>query len=172
MGWKCRRNFQWIWIKTETGSWLPSIVMHMPRFVIYGYTPTVVGSKGPAFIKPDQLYLWIKNQISLDQGSSRKSSVVSNFMVTSSNGKFSTTLALCAGNSPVTGEFPSQRPVTQSFDVFFDLRLNKRLSNQSRRWWLETPYCSFWCHCDVCPYSYDILWLAGRFVLPACQKFF
>ena len=34
-------------------------------------------------------------------------------------------LALCAGNSPVTGEFPAQRPVTQSFGVFFDLRLNK-----------------------------------------------
>ena len=33
---------------------------------------------------------------------------------------------LCADNSPVTGEFPSQRPVTQSFDVFFDLRPNKR----------------------------------------------
>ena len=35
---------------------------------------------------------------------------------------FSALLALCAGNSPVTGEFPSQRPVTHSFDVFFDLR--------------------------------------------------
>ena len=45
-------------------------------------------------------------------------------------------LALCAGNSPVTGEFPAQRPVTRSFDVFFDLRLNKRLSKQSWRWWL------------------------------------
>ena len=33
-------------------------------------------------------------------------------------------LALCAGDSPVTGEFPTQRPVTQSFDVFFDLRLS------------------------------------------------
>ena len=41
---------------------------------------------------------------------------------------FSALLALCAGNSPVPGEFPSQRPVTRSFDVFFDLRLNKRLS--------------------------------------------
>ena len=40
-------------------------------------------------------------------------------------------LALCAGNSPVTGEFPTQRPVTQSFDAFFDLRLIKRLSKQS-----------------------------------------
>ena len=37
---------------------------------------------------------------------------------------FSASLALCAGNSPVTGEFPSQRPVTRSFDVFFDLHMN------------------------------------------------
>ena len=44
---------------------------------------------------------------------------------------FSTLLALCAGNSSVTGEFPSQRPVTPSFDVFFDLRLNKWLSKQT-----------------------------------------
>ena len=49
---------------------------------------------------------------------------------------FSALLALCAGNSPVTGEFPPQRPVTRSFDVFFDLRLNKRLSNQSWGRWL------------------------------------
>ena len=35
---------------------------------------------------------------------------------------FSTLLAFCAGNSPVTGEFPEQRPVTQNFDVFVDLR--------------------------------------------------
>ena len=45
---------------------------------------------------------------------------------------FSALLAICAGNSPVSGEFPAQRPVTRSFDVFFDLRLNKRLSKQSR----------------------------------------
>ena len=41
---------------------------------------------------------------------------------------FSALLAICAGNSPVTGEFPVQRPVTRSFGVVFDLRLNKRLS--------------------------------------------
>ena len=40
-------------------------------------------------------------------------------------------LALCVVNSPVTGEFPSQRPVTRSFDVFFNLRPNKLLSEQS-----------------------------------------
>ena len=45
----------------------------------------------------------------------------------------SASLALCAGNSPVIGEFPSQRPVTRSFGVFFDLRLNKQLGKQSRR---------------------------------------
>ena len=44
---------------------------------------------------------------------------------------FSALLAICAGNSPVPGEFPAQRPVTRSFDVFFDLRLNKWLSKQS-----------------------------------------
>ena len=44
---------------------------------------------------------------------------------------FSALLALCAGNSPDAGEFPPQRPVTRSFDVFFDLRLNKQLSKQS-----------------------------------------
>ena len=45
--------------------------------------------------------------------------------------KFSTLPAICVWNSSVTSEFPTQRPVTQSFDVFFDLRLNKRLSKQS-----------------------------------------
>ena len=44
---------------------------------------------------------------------------------------FSALPAICARNSPVPGEFPTQRPVTRSFDVFFDLRLNKRLSKQS-----------------------------------------
>ena len=48
---------------------------------------------------------------------------------------FSALLAICAGNSPVPGEFPTQRPVTRSFDVFFDLRPNKRLSKQWWGWW-------------------------------------
>ena len=37
---------------------------------------------------------------------------------------FSALLAICAGNSPVIGEFPAQRPATRRFDGFFDLRLN------------------------------------------------
>ena len=60
---------------------------------------------------------------------------------------FSALLAICAGNSLVTGEFPTQRAVTWSFDVFFDLRLNKCLSKQSWGWWFET--CPLWCHCNV-----------------------
>ena len=62
---------------------------------------------------------------------------------------FSVLLALCARNWLVTGEFPAQRPVTRSFDAFFDLRLNKRLSKQLCGWWFETPSCSLWCHCNV-----------------------
>ena len=62
---------------------------------------------------------------------------------------FSALLALYEGNSPVTGEFPSQRPVMWSFDVLFDLCLNKRLSKQSWGWWLETSSCSLWRHCNV-----------------------
>ena len=52
--------------------------------------------------------------------------------------KFSALLAFYAGNSPVTGEFPAQRPVTRSFDVFFDQRLNRQFSKQWRPWWFET----------------------------------
>ena len=59
-------------------------------------------------------------------------------MMTSSNGNISTLLAICAGNSPVHGEFPTQRPVTRGFDVYFDLRPNKRSSKQSLGWWFET----------------------------------
>ena len=47
---------------------------------------------------------------------------------------FSALLAICAGNSPVPDEFPAQRPVTRSCDVFFDMRLNTRLSKQSGGW--------------------------------------
>ena len=84
---------------------------------------------------------------------------------------FSASLAICAGNSPVTGEFPTQRPVMLSFDVFFDLHLNKRLSKQSWGWWFETPSRSLWCQGNefvrlVCRWSscqavWPSDWLAG-----------
>ena len=62
---------------------------------------------------------------------------------------FSALLALYAGNLPVTGEFPSQRPVTRSFDFFFNLRPNKRLNKQSWGWWFETPSRLLWRQCNV-----------------------
>ena len=61
---------------------------------------------------------------------------------------FSVLLDICAGNSPVTGEFPTQRPVTRSFDVFFDLHLNKQLSKQLWGWWFETPSHLLSRHCN------------------------
>ena len=69
-------------------------------------------------------------------------------------GTFSALLDICAGNSPVPGDFPAQKPVTQSFHVFFDLRLNKRLSKQSRGWWFETPSHPLWRHCN----GSDVAW--------------
>ena len=57
---------------------------------------------------------------------------------------FSALLAISAGNSPVTGKFPAQRPVTRSFDIFLDLRLNKLLNKQSWGWWFETQSRPLW----------------------------
>ena len=71
---------------------------------------------------------------------------------------FSALLAICAGNSPVPGEFPKQRPVTRSFDVFFDLRLNKWLSKQSLGWWFETPSRPLWRHRNEIGLLWDEVW--------------
>ena len=73
-------------------------------------------------------------------------------IMTSSNGNIFHVIGLLVvvvvvegggGESPV---IPPQMPVTRYFYVFFDLRLNKRLSKQSRRWWLDTPSRSLWRH--------------------------
>ena len=70
-------------------------------------------------------------------------------MMTSSNGN------IFRVTGPLCGEFtdlrwnPLTKPVTRSFDVVFDLRLDKRLSKQSWGWWFETPSCSLWRHCNV-----------------------
>ena len=59
---------------------------------------------------------------------------------------FPALLAVWAGKSPVTGEIPAQRPVRRSFDDFFDLRLNTRLSKLWWGWWFETPSRPLWRH--------------------------
>ena len=70
-------------------------------------------------------------------------------MLTSSNGTiFRVTGPLC-GEFTGPGEFPAQRLVTRNFGVFFDLRLNKRLSKQPWDWWFETPSWPLWRHCNA-----------------------
>ena len=89
---------------------------------------------------------------------------------------FSALLALCAENSSVTGEFLTQRPVVWSFDVFFDLCLNKQLNKQSWVWWLETPSCSLWRHCNdewFHPTLYNIcnyLSMLGLKLIHVCKR--
>ena len=83
---------------------------------------------------------------------------------------FSALLAICVGNSPVIGEFPAQRPVTRSFDVFFDLCPNKRLSKHSWVWWFETLLGPSWRHSNVLtPHSltnpYQLTWSVKSCVL-------
>ena len=79
-------------------------------------------------------------------------------MMTSSNGNiFGVTGPLC-GEFTGSGEFPTQRPVTRSFDVFFDLRLNKRLSKQPWGWWFETPSRSLLRQCNISDSHWRTLW--------------
>ena len=78
-------------------------------------------------INPDIVYSWWRHQLET----------------------FSALLALRAGNSPITGEFPAQRPVTRSFYAFFYMRLNTQLSKPSRGWWFETLLRPLWRHCNV-----------------------
>ena len=68
-------------------------------------------------------------------------------MVSSNENIFRTTGPLCEEFTG-DGEFPAQRPVTQSFNVFFDLRLNKWFSKQSWGWRFEMPSHLLWCHCN------------------------
>ena len=96
---------------------------------------------------------------------------------------FSALLVLCAGNPPVPGDFPAQRPVTQSFDVFFYLHPNERLSKQSWGWWFETPWLPLWRHSNILHNTHNrhiiahpwgrgmicLIWVpSDRFVLGNC----
>ena len=88
----------------------------------------------------------------------QKKAKFQHFMMKSPNGTFSALLALCAGYSPVTGEFPSQRPVTRSFGTFFDLNLIKRLSKQSWGCWFATPSCPLWRSCTFFSFRCVVRW--------------
>ena len=68
-------------------------------------------------------------------------------MMTSSNGNIFRVIGPLCGEFTGPSEFPTKRPVTRSFDVFFDLSLNKRLSKQWWGWWFETQSCPLWRQC-------------------------
>ena len=68
--------------------------------------------------------------------------------MTSSSGNIFRVTGLLCGEFTVTREFPAQRAVTQSCDVFCDLRLKQQLSKQRRRRWLGTQWCSLWRNCN------------------------
>ena len=93
-------------------------------------------------------------------------------MMTSSNGNI---LRVIAGslweevNPPVTDRFPWQRPVTRSFDVFFELRLNKQLSKQSRCRWFETPSRLLWRHCYA-RISYEDSNSCNMYAMAPCRQ--
>ena len=77
--------------------------------------------------------------------------------MTSSNGNiFRVTGHSCVEFISHPGELPTQRPMSRSVDVFFDLRPNKRSSKQSWGWWFETPSRPLWRHCDEIPSKYPI----------------
>ena len=80
-------------------------------------------------------------------------------------------LALCAGNLPVTGEFPAQRPVTRSFDVFFDLCLDEWSSKESWGWWFKTPSHPLWCHCNELEFVHFISWWVVLFSCNSMTSF-
>ena len=75
--------------------------------------------------------------------------------MTSSNGNIIRVNGHLCGEFTDPGEFPTQRPVTWSFDVYLYLRLNKRLCKQSWGWWLETLLCPLLRHSTVHPYIHD-----------------
>ena len=145
---------------------LAEILMSHNKIVLYVYIPYFHVSNSALFFRTwvlkmhDHVYTWWHNAAYLSDyqvGYWASVHEAKLRFITKSRetwwhhqmGTLSALLALCAGNSPVTGEFPAQRPVTRSFDAFFDLRQNKRLSKQSRGWWFETPSRSLWCHCNV-----------------------
>ena len=105
--------------------------------------------------------------------------------MTSSNGIFFRVTGPLWGESTVRrwillSGFPSQRPVTRWFDVFFDLRLNKRLRKQSRRRWFESSSRSLRCHCNDTDGKYalhfwltiDVLWLKFKFIEWSTRTYF
>ena len=96
--------------------------------------------------RDSQGFEWSSHVPMLGFNSCQSSWTLPSNMMPSSNGNiFRVIDSLC---SPITGEFPSLRAVTRSFDVFFHLGSNKGLSKQSIYRWFETPSPSLSRHCN------------------------
>ena len=128
---------------------------HHDLYLCYISRHAVAVFKRYVFRKPNQTWIILESLITdLVRSSSSSSTTMAGTMTITiawwrhQMETFSALLAIWAGNSPVTVEFPSQRPVTRSFDVFFDLHLNKRLSKQAKRRWFEKPSRLLWHHCN------------------------
>ena len=98
--------------------WCPGFLIHVYLYYVWLCVNTCI----PVFLLHHESAVWWRHQMET----------------------FSALLATCAGNSPISGEFPAQRPVKRSFDIFFDLRLNKRSSKQSLGWWFEMLSFPLW----------------------------
>ena len=141
-----------ILVKIMAG-WLTMIQInnHLHVYVVKINNAFLTSRNNQEFFRAHVVYGWhmlkiihvntvIKNTIAVHQ--------VFSSMMTSPNGNLFRVTGPLSVNSPLNGEFPSQRPVT-SFDVFCDLRLNKLLSKQSKRRRFETTSRSLWRHCNV-----------------------
>ena len=108
--------------------------------------------------------IWYRCMVEFETSLLISYSVLVHNMMTSSNGNFFRVTGY------LWGEFPTQRPVTRSFDVYFDLRPDKRLSKQLWGWWFETLSHSLWRHrnelwsfCKKVTYIDEfVLWGKGR----------
>ena len=98
-------------------------------------------------------------------------SVSPRIMMTSSNGNIFRVIGQLCGE--FTGDRWIPRTEARSFDVFFDLRLNKRLSKQSWGWWFETPSRPQWRHCYVWSLNpANLRWFSVVSHLRCCPSFF
>ena len=109
--------------------------------------------QGSSPLSNGQQFSLMKNDISFMKNdisdTSPLASTIILLMMTSSNGNIYRVTGHLCGEFTGPGEFPAQRQVMRSFDVFFVLRLNKRVSKQSWGWWLKTPSYLLWRHCNV-----------------------
>ena len=142
------------WRMDSPHKW-PAIWKTFDLYLCYISRHTVAVFKRYVFRKPNQTWNILDSLITdlVRSSPSSSTSMVGTMTITIAWWRhqmetFSALLAIWAGNSPATVEFPSQRPVTRSFDVFFDLHLNKRLSKQAKRRWFEKPSRLLWHHCN------------------------